>query len=84
MPLSKEPDFAFVWSDSRYIKRVGSIPWRDLEKGIELSLKNATRLASDADLLLANKRMASAGNPLCNDMGGDRKGRSSLETLEEP
>ncbi len=58
--LSEEPEFYFTWSKDASPSDTNEVPYEELEKGIELSLKNAARLASDAELLFSKKRAASA------------------------
>jgi len=56
----EEPYITIVWNDEMNLKKSSSIPWEKLGDGMKLSLENATRLMNDAELLLTNKRSASA------------------------
>lgn len=56
----EEPSVIFVWNDEMGLGKTGVIHWKELGNGMKLSLENASRLMNDAQLLLANKRSASA------------------------
>jgi len=56
----EEPIFGFAWGEQWDLGKSEVIPWKELGNGVKLSLENAARLISDADLLLGKKRRASA------------------------